>query len=361
MHEGKYKYQITKQKLIEYIKELPPDTPLPNRNVLAKQCGVARVTLERAISELIGEGILISEDGCGTFAAQKRADSASGKGIWALLIYSVLDGMNPGIIRAAEDFAYAHDRSLIICNTDNDPQKESEYLKRMLNQNVEGVLLIPNTYSVVDTEVLEHYKEKKIPLVTCGRQVPGYDFPGTFQNFFMTGFLAAQHLLQVGCRRIAYLADSKYSTIEARLQGYLTALEQHDYQNRDRHTNEAAVGMTDLHGNTEEAIERFLVEHSEIDGIYVFTDRLAMSLYHVMKKRGLTPGKEICVISGDASEYCNVFSTALSTVDCPAYKMGASAAEQLYALVHNTLEISEYHRMLSCELNPRESTLGATK
>lgn len=364
MHEGKYKYQITKEKLMDYIQNLSYDTPLPNRNVLAKQCGVARVTLERAISELIGEGILVSEDGKGTYVTkkevelEKKAKSEKGKAFWAILMYSVLDGMNPGIIRGVEDFANKTGRYLLVCNTDNDPRKETEYLKGLLRQNIEGIILIPNTHSVVDADVLDLLAKKDIRVVACGRQVPGYDFPGAFQNFFMTGFIAAQHLLEVGCRNIAYLADSQFSTIEARLQGYLTALEQYNYQNPDDKIKEVNLGLSDLRGDIEKKFESFLKEHSEIDGIYVFTDRLAMILYKVMKKMDLVPGKNICVISGDSSNYGTAFSVPLSTVDCPAYKMGWLAAEQLLKDIRGSVDPQNKHILLGCELNARESTLG---
>lgn len=361
MHEGKYKYQITKHKLMEYIENLSYDTPLPNRNVLAKQCGVARITLERAISELIGEGILVSEDGKGTYVTKREAELeklVKGKAFWAILMYNVLDGMNPGIIRGAEDFANKAGRYLIVCNTDNDPKKEAEYLKGLSRQDIEGIILIPNTHSVVNAEVLDLLEKKEISVVACGRQVPGYDFPGAFQNFFMTGFIAAQHLLQVGCRKIAYLADSQFSTIEARLQGYLTALEQHNYQNPDDAITEVNLGLSDLRGDIEREFEAFLKEHAEIDGIYVFTDRLAMILYKVMKRMDLIPGKDICVISGDSSNYSTAFSIPLSTVDCPAYKMGWLAAEQLLKVVQGNIDPQNKHTMLGCKLNARASTLG---
>ena len=73
MREKQYKYETTKLKLIEMAARLPAGTPLPNRNRLAEQCGVARITLERAISELIGEGILASYDGRGTYATGAAA------------------------------------------------------------------------------------------------------------------------------------------------------------------------------------------------------------------------------------------------------------------------------------------------
>lgn len=362
MHEGKYKYQITKQKLIEYARELPENSPLPNRNQLAKQCGVARVTLERAISELIGEGILISEDGKGTYTAgysdgKKTDDQSCQNPVWALLLYSVTKGTAPSILRGVEDFANEHELSLIVCNTDNSPEKEAEYLKKVCRQNVGGVILIPSTHSVCNGEAIRALQDKKIPLVTCSRRVPGYDFPGTFQNFFQAGFMATQHLIQLGCRNIAYLATSRYSTIEDRLQGYLAALDQHNFQHPDDPVHEA-MGLSDIMGDIEKLFEKFLRHHPEVDGIYVFNDRLAVILYRVLERLGRYPGEDIRVIASDDSGFSSSFSVALSTVDFPTYKMGYSVAEQLYDLSYGKLENSRKHVVLSCELNARTSTLG---
>lgn len=362
MHEGKYKYQITKQKLIEYTRELPEGTPLPNRNELARRCGVARVTLERAISELIGEGILVSEDGRGTYAAkmsEQTSDGTRDNGYWALLVYCVTKGANPSIVRGVEDFTNAHDRNLIVCNTDNDPVKEAEYLKKLCKKNIGGIILIPNTHSITDGEALRALEEKGIPVVTCSRRVPGYDFPGTFQNFFQSGFMATQHLLQMGCRRIAYFATSRYSTIEDRLQGYMAALSQHNFQNPEDKAEEP-IGLSDITGDIGELFEDFLVHNPQTDGIYVLNDRLAVILYPVLKGMKRLPGRDIRIVASDASEFCGSFSVPLSTVDFPTYQMGCSAAEQLFRLIQGELENQDKHVVLSCELHARASSLGET-
>ena len=362
VREGQYKYQITKQKLLEYIAQLPEKEPLPNRNVLARQCGVARVTLERAISELIGEGALVSIDGRGTYPAAAvqggapRAEAAPGK-LWAFLTYSVTRGMTPQILRGVEDFADSHDVSLIVCNTDNDPQKEARYLHRLLRQNVSGIVLIPCIHSIPDPAALNAIRERGIPLVACSRQVPGCDFPGAFQNFFHAGFMATQHLLDQGCRRIAYFATRDYYSVEDRLQGYLAALEQHN----SRCPGDPARGEPGLRGEgaaTEGMIERFLDEHPETDGVYLFNDRLAAPLYAVMRRRGLRPGRDVRVISSEDSGFCQSLWVPLSALDFPSYRMGAISAEQLYRLQNGVPDGELKREVLSGELIVRESSAG---
>lgn len=361
VREGQYKYQITKQKLLEYIAQLPEKEPLPNRNVLAKQCGVARVTLERAISELIGEGALVSIDGRGTYPAAAmqvpaagRAAAAPGK-LWAFLTYSVTRGITPQILRGVEDYADERDISLIVCNTDNNPQKESRYLHRLLRQNVSGIILIPCIHSIPDHAALDAIRERGIPLVACSRQVPGCDFPGAFQNFFHAGFMATQHLLDQGCRRIAYFATQDYYSVEDRLQGYLAALEQHN----SRCPGDPAQGEPGLRGEdgtAEGMIERFLDEHPETDGVYLFNDRLAAPLYAVMRRRGLCPGRDVRVISSEDSGFCQDLWTPLSALDFPSYRMGAISAEQLYRLQNGTPAEELKREVLSGELIVRASS-----
>ena len=108
----------------------------------------------------------------------------------------------------------------------------------------------------------------------------------------------------------------------------------------------------------EERLTDFLRQHPDTDGMYVFLDHLAITLYEVMNKLGLALGVDIRVIASDDGGFSRAFSTPLSTVDYPAYKMGASVAQQLYSLIHgrDTGELPK-HIILSCDLNARQSTL----
>lgn len=360
MREGHYKYQITKDKLISICEQLPEGKPLPNRNELAKQCGVARVTLERAISELIGEGVLVSIDGSGTYPAKNSPVSPNGQTegkVWALLGYSVTVGILPYWIRGIEDFAYAHNISLIVCNTDNDSQKETNYLNRLVKQNVSGIILIPNIHTKTDQSAIDAIRAKKIPIVACSRQVPGENFPGAFQNFFHSGFMATQHLIDQGCRNIAYFSYDSYYSAEDRLQGFLAAIEQfnsmHDCEKAER-------GL--LNGNSEEefenAINAYLDDNPDTDGIFLGSDLIALPLYKILKKRNLVAGRDIKLIASEDSGCCRCFSVPLSVVQTPFYEMAQLTAQQLLMLQNGTDEELLKREIVSGRLVARESSTG---
>ena len=369
MREEMYKYQITKQKLLDIASGLEENEPLPNRNALSRQCGVARVTLERAISELIGEGRLVSVDGRGTYRTASGSARASTEGAasptlneraWALLVYSVTKGTAPVIVRSVEDFTSRHGINLIVCNTDNDPQKEIDCLRRLYDYGVSGIIVIPSTHSGPNWEILDALRQKGVSVVACSRQVPGHDNPGVFQNFFQSGFLATEHLLHLGCRRIAYFAASRYSTIEDRLQGYLAALNLHNTQHPDDPAREGLGLSQSVPSESVEALfEEFLRAHPDTDGIYVFNDRLAVLLYAVMKRLHLRPGRDIRVVANDDSGFSASLWVPLSTVDVSADRMGLQAAEMLHRLRGGAAAEACGHTVLSGELHARESSLGA--
>jgi len=369
MRKTPYKYQQAKNTLMDIVATLPPNAPLPNRNQLAMQCGVARVTLERAISELIGEGVLVSLDGSGTYAASSTVKASpvekSPRGLdektWALLLYSVTKGTAPSLLRGVEDFTHSHDLNLIVCNTENDPQREIDYLQRMLQQGVSGIVLVASSHSAPNWEIFDELKRRGVSIVTCSRQVPGHDFPGAFQNFFQSGFLAAQHLIQMGCQHIAYLATSHYSTIEDRLQGYLAAIDLHNSTNPQNPVENLKGLRHPFRGDIQELFEDFLRSYPQTDGIYVFNDRLAVILYRAMKNLGLMPGKDIRIIASDNSGFADFLYVPLTTIDFPAYDMGKLAAEQLFSLRNGEAEENCEHRVLSGEITIRESSGSMVK
>lgn len=360
MQHKQYKYETTKEKILEYCRNLDEGQALPNRNELSKQFGVARVTLERAISELVGEGFLISKDGSGTYPAKKTGSTnpqnSAGR-FWALLGYDVTKGLNAKILRGIEDYAYARNISLIVCNTDNDPQKESMYLKRLAESSVSGIILVPNVNSNSDFEAIQTLKEKRIPLVACSRQITGEDIPGAFQNFFYAGYMSVQHLIDLGCRHIVYIASDVLCSVEDRYQGCLAAAVQYNSTHKL-----APVTCEIFREKDEEGIDvkiaEYIDSHPETDGMFLGSDRLALPLFNVMKKKGLYPGKDIRIIASEDSGFCSCFWVPMSVVENPSYEMAVMAAEQLYLMQNGECEKNLKREIMSGELILRESSEG---
>ena len=140
--EDRYLHDRVKRHLLSLIGASPSGAKLPSRTRLAKDLSVARTTIERAVSELIGEGYLRAVDGSGTYVASRRptrrpaADGAAMN--WGLVIPDIVGDTFPQILRGLEDYAHKVNCHVIVCNSDNDYAKQYAYLLRRLRYMREG-------------------------------------------------------------------------------------------------------------------------------------------------------------------------------------------------------------------------------
>src|SRR5207245_211584 len=79
----------------------------------------------------------------------------------------------PAVVRGMEDVAYRHSLRLVLCNTDNDPQKESSYLNELRSYRPSGWLVIP----AADSQIAAQLKSTAVsgtPVVCVDREPPGW-------------------------------------------------------------------------------------------------------------------------------------------------------------------------------------------
>jgi GntR family transcriptional regulator of arabinose operon len=106
-------YLKIKQNITEEIKKMRPHERIPSRVELVKRYDVTRTTVDRAISELIGEGYLYARDGSGTYVAEyTEVQSTNGKNNvvnWGVILPNIMHDTYPGILRGVADVASEND------------------------------------------------------------------------------------------------------------------------------------------------------------------------------------------------------------------------------------------------------------
>lgn len=194
---------------------------------VAKQAGVSTASVSRVISGLPGVG---EETRARVQAAVKalgyRPDLAARRlrsGRTDTLGLIVSDIRNPfftEIGRAVEDVAYQNRMRVLMCNADEDPQKEAFYLEMMRDENVSGVILSP-TLSLLKSLRPANYPFPLVLVDRCERDTP---VDAVVLDNFEAGYRLTEHLIAQGCRRIAFLYGSVGSTGGQRHEGYLAAM-----------------------------------------------------------------------------------------------------------------------------------------
>lgn len=137
----------------------------------------------------------------------------------------VADVLNPffaGIIRGVEDLLWQQGRHLVVCSTDEQPEKEAHYLHLLIERRVDGVLVAPTGADLpVYAELAHHH----IPAVFIDRRPPRPWGPVVETDNTGAGYAATRHLLDRGHTRIAILGRHQaLSTVTGRFAGYRQAL-----------------------------------------------------------------------------------------------------------------------------------------
>lgn len=340
-------YVRVKNELLDYIEGLPDNTKIPTRTELVEQFHVTRTTVDRAISELIGEGYLSAKVGSGTYVSKDKKPSmvfSHPIDSWGLILPNIAQNSYPELARAVEDVCSSSMINLIVCNTDNDSQKEYRYMQKLINSHVSGIIIVP----AVNNIFLDGYQELKdhgIKYVLCNRRVEGLSAPKVIANDYLGAYMVTRHMLSKGWKKPAYISGVYYSTSEQRYIGYQSAL----YESNINLQNDYVVFAENL---TKpylelgyEAMKRMLKLPDPPDSVVCFNDILAVGVYQALEEAGLKPGKDIGVVGYDNTHLSSELPVKLTTVRFPSYEIGRKASEILLDMV-NGVEYQENHTVL---------------
>lgn len=327
-------YIQIKERLLEEIKTLQPNDRLPARTELVKNYQVTRTTIDRAISELIGEGYLYSRDGSGTYVTGNEAPAIAAANTtnvisWGVILPDITRNTYPGILRGVEDVASQHNINVVICNTDNNSEKQTSYINKLIEADVKGLIIVP---AIVGSDVLsfERLQGQNIPFVFCNRDVNGVNVPKVISNSFYGGYIATRHLIQCGYQKIAYVSHLMYSVSLERYQGYLSALTEAGMETKDDYV----IFEDSFRGKAGyESAQKILSRQPRPDAIFAFNDHTAEGVYEAITETGLNVGADIGLVGYDNTDICERLPVKLTSVKFKTYEIGSKAAELLLAIM----------------------------
>jgi LacI family transcriptional regulator len=254
-----------------------------------------------------------------------------------------------GIQSAAREKGY----HVLIYVTNESDKIESESLKHLQNGRVDG-LLISVSNKTVNEESLIRIQEQGIPLVFFDRVRDEFDTAKVTTDDFESGFKAAEHLIQQGCKKIAYLQISKSLSIGMnRMNGYLEALKKFNLPQDKK----LIIDCIDDKEKNYASIETLLKSKDRPDGIFASVEHLAITSYQVCRNLKLNIPRDVKIISFSNLEAASLLNPSLTTITQPAFDIGKEAAAILLkALTKKGFKLTNTKLVLSSTLIPREST-----
>jgi len=208
---------------------------------------------------------------------------------------------------------------VVISHTGENAAEEIANIDLLVSRKVDGLIIAS---AQTDDRVL---RELKTPYVLIDRAIAGLNANCVSAPNEEIGFLATEHLIQQGCRRIAHLKGTHLSTGTERWQGYLRALKEYRLKIREEYVIDA--GHDDAAGET--AMQRLLASSPRPDGVFCFNDPVAVGAMRVIQESGLSIPRDLALIGVANMHYSDVLSVPLSTVDQDTMAMGRQAAQML--------------------------------
>lgn len=245
----------------------------------------------------------------------------------AVIIPEVANNFFSLAINGIEEIARKRDYHVLIYQTHENSETEITFTDSLLSGRVDGILISISS----STENLEHFKElvRKIPVVFFDRTIEGIDAVKITTDDYESAYNAAVHLIENGCRKIAYLyALSNLSTGRKRLSGYQDALKDHGIA-----VNEALIVgyQNDADQNYDNI--RSLITGLKPDGIISSIEEFALPVYYVCKEIGLTIPDDLKIISFSNLNTAALLNPSLSTITQPAFEIGREAAGFLFKIL----------------------------
>jgi len=260
-------------------------------------------------------------------------------------------------IQGIEKVASAKGYHILIYATNDQFEKEVAFIKHLHNGRADGIIMSVSG-EANDHNYLNELSKKRLPLVFFDRVYEDIVTPRVITNDYDSSFSATKHLIQQGCKRIAYLAVNKTLSIgKTRMQGYIDALKKYKIPFQD----ELIIDCTN---NYKENIE--LLKHAfttlKPDGVFTSVERLAFATYYACYDINLSIPEDLKVIGFSSLEIAPLLNPSLSTVTQPAADLGKTAAELLFKMLENPGTIDQASEViLNSKLMQRESTSKAKK
>lgn len=258
-------------------------------------------------------------------------------------------------LQGVETEARERGYTVIACQSLESADKEVQNVIDMRRSGVDGILISLAQH----TRMLTHLEELKtqMPVVMFDRVSDALPCSRVFVNNVSGAFGATEHLLKVGCRRIAFLAGPADMMISNhRMEGFRMAVARHR-----RKVEDARVVHTEFdHAAAMKTALGLLRGRQRPDGIFAVSDRVAIGAMEAARKLGVAIPGELAIVGFNDEPIASLVSPTLSSVRQPAQEMGRTAAGLLIDQIEGGIGFRPVIRTYMTKLMVRQSSRRST-
>lgn len=294
-------------------------------NDIAREAGVSKATVSRVLNtpEKVAERtrqrvLKVIEERNYHPNPLARALNIQRTGIIGVIVSDITNPFYAVMVRSIEEVCRMHQHYIFLCNTDGRKEEEEFYIRSLLEKKVDGMILASTQ---LDTQNLELLQNTNLPFIFVSRlpkERECCDY--VMVDNVLGGYMATQHLLSLGHRKIAYLGGRwETSSNLDRFEGYKKALREKGVAIDDRHI---FCGEFTMEGGYREGT-KILALSDRPTAVFCANDNMAIGLLEACRERKVKVPEELSVIGFDDIPLSAFRSVQLTTVSQSIAEMGA--------------------------------------
>ena len=304
---------------------------LPSEHELVQTFGASRVTVSRALKELQIGGLIDRRAGSGTYVrASTVKQHAFGLLIPELGQTEIFEPICQGMVAAQEEQNNVLIWGRSLAGSETTEEDAKAVCARLISQRVSGVFFAPIEANAqkdaINRIIATMLTEAKIPVVLLDRDLVDYPQRSRFDVVGIdnrrAGCVAAQHLIDSGCRRIGFIGRPHLApSCVARYNGYREAV-----------TNSSlslAAPFAERLDPSDPVVVGKVMERYKPDGIVCSNDRTAALLMRTFAELKITVPDQVRLVAFDDVKYASLVTVPLTTIHQPCDQLGAAAIQAM--------------------------------
>lgn len=330
---------------------------MANMKDIAKLAGVSVVTVSRVVNDSsnvgdetrkkVQQAIKELKYKPNRVAKRLRSTVSSGN-LLGVLIPDIKNPFYVDVLNGIEEIAYKNNYALIMCNFNQDEEKQSRYIDILLSEAVDGMIVAPVK---TDDQKIINVIQSGLPIVCVDRGLKDVDVDVVLVDNKRGAFLAVEHIIKSGYKRIAYISGKRDipSSLQ-REEGYLEALKKYDIA-----VDSSLIKYGDSSHASGVTLSGDLLDlPNPPDAIFTGNNLITLGALETINKREIKIPQEVAIVGFDDMYWSNSFNPPLTAVRQPAHEIGKRAIELLIQRIEDPHK-STVQMILNADLIQRKS------
>lgn len=270
-----------------------------------------------------------------------------------LVAPSLLHPFFAEIARGISSAVRAKGYFLVVASSEEDPELEKDEISRLLSRRLDALVIAS---AATDIEQFDRMDKMAQPYVLIDRDMGGLAANFVGVNEVKVGRLATEHLIEMGCRRIAHIRGQDNSPGRGRYEGYQQALHDRGIPYSDDYVVRRTLVDTETFQQGREAMRLLLERDPKPDAVFCFNDPLAIGAMSSILEAGLRVPEDIALIGVGNLPNDDCLRVPLSSIDQQSNMLGQRAAELVLSLIESKQKTRARTIILEPTLVVRAST-----